>query len=229
VRFSLAVLDMAGTTVADEGLVELAFSRALSQAGVDEADPRRPAMLEHVRATMGESKISVFRTLFDGDEASAQRVNLAFEDAYAALVDSGRCRPVDGAAEAIGVLREAGVKVALTTGFSRTTQDAILDALGWQDLADLALCPADAGRGRPYPDLALTAVLRLGVDDVREVATAGDTAYDVLAGLRAGASVAAGVLTGAHDETRLRDAGATHVLESVRLLPDLLLPERVLA
>lgn len=228
-RIALAVLDMAGTTVADDGLVELAFTQALTSVGVDAADPRRPAMLEHVRATMGESKISVFRTLFDGDEAQAQQVNLAFEEAYAAQVDAGECRPVDGAAEAIRALREAGVKVALTTGFSRTTQDAILAALGWQDLADLTLCPADAGRGRPYPDLALTALLRLGVDDVRQVATAGDTAYDVLAGLRAGASVVAGVLTGAHDAARLRESGATHVLESVRLLPDLLLTERVLA
>lgn len=225
---ALAVLDMAGTTVADDGLVERAFGESLAAAGVRESDPRRPAMLEHVRATMGESKISVFRTLFDGDEVTAQRVNAAFEDAYAARVEAGECREVDGAAHTVRTLREGGVKVALTTGFSRATQDAILQSLGWQDLADLSLCPADAGRGRPYPDLALTAVLRLGIDDVRQVATAGDTVYDVLAGLRAGASVAAGVLTGAHDEPRLRAAGATHVLPSVRSLPDLLLAERAL-
>ncbi len=51
---------------------------------------------------------------------------------------------------------------------------------------------------------------------------AGDTGYDMLTGSRAGASVVAGVLTGAHDADRLRADGATHVLASVAELPALL-------
>ncbi|MDI2131953.1 phosphonatase-like hydrolase [Yinghuangia seranimata] len=221
----LVVLDMAGTTVADDGLVVEAFTRAIGAVGVEPDAPAFPGMLAYVHDTMGESKISVFRALLDADEARAQAANTAFEAAYGELVDGGACAPIPGAADAIAELRDAGVKVALTTGFGHATQAAILDALGWQDAADLALCPADTenGRGRPYPDLVLTAVLRLGIDDVRAVATAGDTAYDVLCGLRAGASVAAGVLTGAHSRTVLEQAGATHVLESVRDLPAVLL------
>ncbi|MER5393359.1 phosphonatase-like hydrolase [Saccharopolyspora sp. NPDC002686] len=214
----LAVLDMAGTTVADDGLVERAFTQAIADIGVAED----PAMLDHVRRTMGESKITVFRYLFDGDESLAQQANKAFERAYAARVADGECRPVDGAEDAIRQLRDSGVKVALTTGFSETTQRQILAALGWEDLADLTLTPAQAGRGRPHPDMVLTALLRLGIDDVREVATAGDTVYDVQSGLRAGASVVAGVLTGAHERDALTGAGATHVIESVRDLPALL-------
>ncbi|WP_037570630.1 phosphonatase-like hydrolase [Phaeacidiphilus oryzae] len=215
----LVVLDMAGTTVADGGLVEEAF-RAAARLGVPDGGPEQARMLDHVRATMGESKISVFRHLF-GDEERAQEANRAFESAYHDLIAQGLCKPVPGAAEAVTALREAGVRTVLTTGFSRTTQDRILDALGWRDLADLTLCPAEAGRGRPYPDLALTALLRTGTDDVREMAVVGDTAYDVLSGRRAGASVVAGVLTGAHGEDRLRAAGATHVLASVAELPAL--------
>ncbi|MER7014114.1 phosphonatase-like hydrolase [Saccharopolyspora sp. NPDC000359] len=214
----LAVLDMAGTTVADDGLVERAFTQAIADIGVTGT----PAMLDHVRRTMGESKITVFRHLFDGDESLAQRANQAFEHAYAERVADGECKPVDGAEDAIQQLRASGVKVALTTGFSETTQRQIRAALGWEGLTDLTLTPAQAGRGRPHPDMVLTALLRLGVDDVREVATAGDTAYDVQSGLRAGASVVAGVLTGAHSRDVLTGAGATHVLESVRELPELL-------
>ncbi|MGW4384742.1 phosphonatase-like hydrolase [Kitasatospora sp. NPDC004531] len=219
---TLVVLDMAGTTVADDGLVELAFDAAARSQGVEPGSPEHAAMLEHVRATMGESKISVFRHLF-GDEDRAQAANLAFEAGYEDLVDSGRCEPLPGAAEAIAELRGRGRKVVLTTGFSRTTQDRILAALGWQDIADLTLCPADAGRGRPYPDLALTALLRTRTDSVRRMAVAGDTGYDMLTGTRAGASVVAGVLTGAHDEARLRADGATHVLGSIAELPAVLL------
>ena len=214
----LVVLDMAGTTVADGGLVERAFAAAARHVGADPA-----AGIDHVRATMGESKISVFRYLF-GDEERAQRANAAFEKAYGELVDGGLVAPVSGAREAIEELQAGGRGVVLTTGFARVTQDAILDALGWQDLVPRTLCPADAGgRGRPYPDMVLTALLRTAAaDDVREIAVVGDTSYDMLSGVRAGAGLVAGVLTGAHDADALRAAGATHVLGSVAELPGVL-------
>ncbi|MFC4609469.1 phosphonatase-like hydrolase [Streptomyces maoxianensis] len=217
-RANLVVLDMAGTTVADGGLVEQAFAAAAQRLGEDPA-----SMIDYVRATMGESKISVFRHLF-GDEARAQAANAAFEEAYGELVDGGRIAPVPGAREAVDELRAQGRTVVLTTGFARATQDAILDALGWRDLVDLTLCPADAGgRGRPYPDMVLAAFLRTGaVDGVQQIAVAGDTSYDMLSGVRAGAGIVAGVLTGAHDKQQLQTHGATHVLGSVAQLPGLL-------
>lgn len=219
----LVVLDMAGTTVADGGLVERAFAAAATELGVEPGSPDHADKLAYVRATMGESKISVFRHLF-GDEERAQHANAAFEKAYGELVDGGLVAPIPGAREAIEELRAGGRTVVLTTGFARVTQDAILDALGWQDLVPLTLCPADAGgRGRPYPDMVLTALLRTAAaDDVREIAVVGDTSYDMLSGVRAGAGLVAGVLTGAHDSDALRAAGATHVLGSVAELPGVL-------
>lgn len=200
--------------------MERAFTEAVAAVEVSEQDGRFPAMLDHVRRTMGQSKIVVFRALLP--ETEAQQANTAFEAAYSRLVETGRCEPVPGAEQAIKDLRAAGVRVALTTGFARPTQDAILAALGWHDLVDIALTPADAGRGRPFPDMVLTAVLRLGIDDVRDVAVVGDTPSDVVSGLRAGASIAAGVLTGAGTRTEFEAVKATHVLESVRDLPALL-------
>lgn len=217
----LAVLDMAGTTVADDGLVERAFTAAIAEVGVAESDDAYPRLLDHVRRTMGESKITVFRALLNGDEDRAQRANHAFENAYGELVSGGECAGIDGAVDSVERLRNSGVAVALTTGFAETTQHRILDALGWGELADLTLTPERAGRGRPYPDMVLTALLRLGIDDVRQVAVVGDTSYDVRTGLRAGAGIVAGVLTGAHGRRTLVNAGASHVLESVRELPDL--------
>jgi phosphonatase-like hydrolase len=222
----LAVLDMAGTTVADDGLVDASFRAAAADAGVPAGSDRDTDLWNHVRATMGQSKIEVFRAVFDED--AAQRANQVFERTYSELVAAGRATALPGALATIRALRDAGVAVALTTGFSRETQHRLLEALGWHDVADLVLCPADAGRGRPYPDLALTALLRLPAearpDDVAQVAVVGDTSSDILTGRRAGASVVAGVLTGAHDEATLRAAGATHVLGSVTELPALLVP-----
>ncbi|MEV8335135.1 phosphonatase-like hydrolase [Streptomyces niveus] len=222
-KLNLIVLDMAGTTVADGGLVEEAFSAAAERLGVAAGSADHAAKLDHVRATMGESKISVFRHLF-GDEDRARRANTAFEEAYGELVGAGRIAPIPGAREAIEALQAEGRTVVLTTGFARTTQDAILAALGWRDLVTLTLCPADAGgRGRPYPDMILAAFLRTGaVDAVGRVVVAGDTSYDMLSGVRSGAGIVAGVRTGAHDGDRLTAHGATHVIASVAELPDLI-------
>lgn len=220
---NLIVLDMVSTTVADGGLVEQAFAAAAARLGVRPGSADHAEKLDYVRATMGESKITVFRHLF-GEESLAQQANAAFEEAYGELVDAGRIAPVPGAREAVERLRAEGRTVVLSTGFARTTQDAILTALGWQDLVELTLCPADAGgRGRPYPDMVLAALLRTGaVDDVRRIVVAGDTSYDMLSGVRSGAGIVAGVLTGAHDKDRLVRSGATHVLGSVAELPDLI-------
>ncbi|CAN5760097.1 phosphonatase-like hydrolase [soil metagenome] len=220
-RIELAVVDMAGTTVADDGLVIRAFDEAASAVGVPAEGDERDDARRYVLDTMGQSKIEVFRALFV-DEDRAQQANAAFESAYRNSVDGG-VRPIPGAAEAISQLRDAGVKVVLTTGFSGATQTLLLDALGWTEIADLVLAPGDGVRGRPYPDLVLSALMRTGVDDVAKVAVAGDTTSDVLSGLRAGAPIVAGTLTGAHDEPALRSAGATHVLASIADLPSIIL------
>ena len=221
-EIQLAVIDMAGTTVADDGLVVASFEAAATAAGLPETGPQREQARQYVLDTMGQSKIVVFRALF-GSEDVAQRANAAFEAAYEAEIDNGRATPIDDAAEAISRLREAGIKVALTTGFSGGTQEKLLAALGWQTIADLVLAPGDGVRGRPYPDLILTALIRLQADSVAGVAALGDTGNDVESALRAGCAIAAGTLTGAHDEDQLRAAGATHVVGSVVDFADLLL------
>ncbi|WP_433202205.1 phosphonatase-like hydrolase [Nocardia sp. CA-107356] len=224
-NIALAVLDMAGTTVADGGLVLRAFDIAATSAGIEAEGPQRDNARQYVLDTMGQSKIVVFRALL-GDEERAQQANSAFEAAYDALIDGVDITPIPGAAEAISVLRAAGVKVALTTGFSRTTQDRLLNALGWNEIADLTLAPSDAGRGRPYPDMVLTALLRLDVDAVDQIAVLGDTTSDIASGLAAGARIVAGTLTGAHDAAQLRAAGATHVVASVTEFAELILASR---
>lgn len=218
----LAVLDMAGTTVADGGLVLKAFETAATAGGIEEVGPERDRARQYVIDTMGQSKIAVFRHLL-GDEDRAQHANRTFEDAYDGLIGDGHARPINGAVEAISKLRKAGVKVALTTGFSASTKEKLLAALGWADIADLTLAPSEAGRGRPYPDLVLTSVLRLEVNDVREVAVLGDTSSDVLAGHRAGAQIVAGTLTGAHDAAQLSTAQPTHIVHSVGEFADIVL------
>jgi phosphonatase-like hydrolase len=214
----LVVLDMAGTTVVDDGIVEQAFARTADRVDLGPTLTRDEA-LQHVRDTMGQSKIDVFRHLAGGDEQVAQQAATQFEVAYGELVDELGVEPIEGAGDLIDALRAAGVPVVLTTGFAPVTRDRLLDALGWQ--VDAALSPVDAGRGRPAPDLVLTALLRTGASSVASVVVVGDTASDVLSGRAAGAGLVVGVTTGAHTRDQLLAAGADAVLDSVRELRDL--------
>jgi beta-phosphoglucomutase-like phosphatase (HAD superfamily) len=109
---------------------------------------------------MGMSKIAVLRDLL-GDEARAQDANAAFEAAYARRVEAGEVEPLPGAEATLRQLREEGVRISLTTGFSAKTRELLLDALGWGLLANLALSPVGGLRGRPAPDLVLASLIRL--------------------------------------------------------------------
>lgn len=217
----LVVLDLSGTTVADDGLVERAFDRAASTAGIGATPEARRAARAFVRETMGQSTIGVFRAL-TGDDDQAEYANAVFESAYIDLVAQEGVTAVPGAEDVVRRLQAGGVDVALVTGFSRRVRDALLDALGWQLLADVVLSPEDAGRGRPFPDLPLTALLRSGASTVEGMVVVGDTASDIASGIAAGAGLVVGVLTGAHDEQTLLDAGADAVLPSIAGLPELL-------
>jgi phosphoglycolate phosphatase len=216
-RITVACLDMAGTTVADDGTVIEAFTAAITEQNLPEA--AYDQAMTDVRSSMGQSKIEVFRRIL-GDEASAREANEVFEDHYAAAVLRGAISAVPGADDTIMRLRDAGVRVCLATGFSPVTRDAIIDRLGWGALIDLALSPADAGRGRPWPDLPLTALLRLRGGAVSELAVVGDTTSDIESGRRAGAAIVAGVLTGASSRADLEQAGAPLILDTIAdLLP----------
>ena len=217
-RVELVVLDMAGTTVVDDGVVEQAFARTADRVDLGPTLTRDEA-LQHVRDTMGQSKIEVFRHLTGGDEALAQRANEQFEVAYGELADELGVEPIAGAGELIEALRASGVAVVLTTGFAPATRDRLLDSLGWQ--VDAALSPVDAGRGRPAPDLVLTALLRTGASSVASVVVVGDTVSDVLSGRSAGAGLVVGVTTGAHGRDQLLAAGADVVLDGVAELAGL--------
>ena len=167
------------------------------------------------KSTMGQSKIEVFRRIL-GDEATARKANEAFEEHYAAAVRGGAVAPLPGAEDTIMRLRDAGDPglpghrlLPRRPGTRSSTSSP------GGGLIDLALSPADAGRGRPWPDLPLTALLKLRGGAVSELAVAGDTTSDVESGLRAGAAIVAGVLTGADSRADLERAGAPLILDTI--------------
>jgi phosphonatase-like hydrolase len=210
----MVAFDVAGTVLNDDGLVIAAFKNAFEATQPDLWPTHGEQWTQYAIDTMGQSKIHVFTELL-GDVEKAHTANVAFEESYVSEIAEVGAVPIAGAEDLFKYLRAKGVAIALTTGFSRSTLNTLLIELGWKDLIDISVTPGEAGRGRPHPDMLQKAATTLGITNPASVIVVGDTAADMQAAVSFGAGQAIGVLTGAHDEHRLHDAGATSVINSV--------------
>lgn len=217
----MVAFDVAGTVLNDDGLVISAFKKAFEATQPELWPTHAEQWTQYAIDTMGQSKIHVFTELL-GDAEKAYQANVAFEESYISEIAEVGATPIVGAEELFSFLHSRGIKIALTTGFSRSTLDTILIELGWKELVDISVTPGEAGRGRPHPDMLIKASELLGGINPHNVIVLGDTAADMQAAVAFGASQAIGVLTGAHDEHLLHEAGATSVINSVADLKTLI-------
>lgn len=244
---TLAVFDMAGTTIDDGGEVYRALEDAVIETGATVA----PADLQTWMGTEKRAAITALMELGGGDPTLPGVVDRAFERFQTILAERYAAAPptaIAGVPEAIAELRAGGVRVALTTGFSRDVATAILDRLGWQVapeadavsaptapvlpagsadavVVDALVCGDEVLAGRPAPYMIHWAMERTGTLDVRTVLVAGDTAVDVQAGANSGAAHAIGVLTGKLERGDF-PAAATAVLGGVAEIPAYLAAQR---
>jgi len=194
--------------VTDNGTVERAVQGALRRIGSDVP----PAQV--LGPLRGLAKRDMFAQLVD-DPQRAGEAHQHFIDLALQAVRAGELAPVDSASGVLAALRAQGIKTCLISGFDREILDAIVGAAGWAEQVDLTLAADGTIRGRPFPDLILTAVIRLGIGAVQPVMVIGDTANDLLAGARAGASRILGVLGGAHNREQLEKAPHTRIITSL--------------
>ena len=216
----LVVTDFAGTTMKEEGAVLVAYRLALHGFDI-------PFTEDDLAARRGASKRAVFQELaarsrpLDEVDDVATRALAIFEDSLRREYESGPVQEIEGAGAAIAALRQAGVKVALTSGFERGVVDLLVRRLGWSDAFNLVLASNDAPAGRPAPYLIFRAMTELGVHDVGRVAVVGDTPLDLQAAGNARAGWIVGVLSGAHGLETMGPTPHTHLLPSVAGLPKL--------
>lgn len=215
--------DLAGTTVADEGMVERAFMDAFAEHGIaareDELLPYR-----------GSAKRPIVEAMIQRHcpGASAQLADAAMESFQRnlwRLIDE-LARPMDGAEDTFLWLRDRGVRVAVTTGFDTPTAQRILGRFGWdQDTVEALCCSDQVPESRPAPWMIFECMKALNIQDTRRVMAVGDTPRDLQAGTRAGCGGVVGVLSGSHDAVSLGRHRHTHLIPSVADLPDLMARE----
>ena len=210
----LVVFDLGGTTIEDDGHVPTAFEEALGSHGV-------AVTRAEIARWRGASKREILRRVV-GDEAAAEQVYGAFQDRLIDLFRNHGVRPIVGIEQAWSRLRDAGLRIALTTGFDRRITDEILASLQPAPVFDAVVCGDDVAMGRPAPYMIFRAMEQAGVPSVHRVANVGDTINDLRAGHAAGVAINIGVLSGAHDRATLSRGPHTHLLASATQVPEAL-------
>lgn len=219
--FKLAVFDVAGTTVLDGDAVVTCLRGVVEE--------RVPVSHEKVLAVMGLPKPVAIRQLFSDSgalrgatlDAAVEQAHRAFRIAMVERYRNGALAPAEGAAGVFAALQDAGVRVALDTGFSRDILDAVLARLGWAHgtTIDFSIASDEVERGRPHPDLIYRAMTLARVGHPGLVAKVGDTPADLEQGLAASCGIVVGVTHGTHTREQL-DRPGVHIIDRLSdLLP----------
>jgi phosphonatase-like hydrolase len=223
-KIELVVFDMAGTTVSEGGAVYQCLRDTLAVNGLE-----IPAA--DVHEVKGMDKYEALRILI---ERSAMREELLpgldaiHEDFVERMIEFYRSDPsvgeMPGASETFRRLRQAGILVALNTGFSRDIAQTLIDRLSWErnELINASVTSDEVERGRPHPDMIRHLMLRLGITDLRRVAKVGDTPADLLEGKNAGCGLVVGVTQGSCAREQLERFPHDRLIGSVAELPELL-------
>lgn len=205
--FDLVVFDVAGTTVRDRDHVATCLIDALAEVGVQ-------ATREQANAVMGIPKPLAIASL-TAEAGHRIAIEPVFADFQRRMIDVYRSdpdlAPLPGAEAAFAQLREAGARVALDTGFSRSVLDVIMARLGWDtEVLDGSIASDEVAQGRPHPDMILALATRFGIADASRVAKVGDTPSDLRSGHAAGCGAVVAVLCGTHTRTQLEPYDPTH-------------------
>jgi len=225
-RIQLVVLDMAGTTIRDDDAVNDCLRIALEDHSV-------VTTRDEINQVMGIAKPVAIRTLLEkrrsGEPVADERVKAVHSSFHHRMLRHYRTSPgvapMPHAMAALAQLKEAGVRVALDTGFSRAIVDAILERLGWREcgLLDATVASDEVTQGRPHPALLFKAMELTRVRAAEAVAKVGDTPADLGEGMAAGAGLVIGVTNGSHTAHELVRCPHTHLIPDLRWLPELVL------
>lgn len=190
------IFDWAGTTV-DYGCFApvQAFMEAFAHYGVSVTaeETRKPmGMLkrDHIRTMLEMERVSQAWERIHGckaDEKDVDAVYAQFEPKLFSILDRF-ASPKPFAVEVAAQLREMGIKIGSTTGYTDAMMNIVAPQAAKEGYApDFWISPDGVGgKGRPYPYMIFANMQALGLSSVKNVVKVGDTISDIREGVQAG-------------------------------------------
>jgi len=247
------IMDWAGTTV-DFGCFAPvnAFIKAFERIDISitTKEIRKPmgmAKIEHIRQLLGMERINtVFKNIYqrDWNDEDVMELNMSFEEyLFATLTDY--TNPIPHVVDTVTLLRQKGLKIGSTTGYTRAMMDVVEPAARAKGyFPDTCITPDGLPKGRPAPFMIFRNMIDLNVQNADSVVKVGDTIEDIREGLNANVWTV-GVITGSSElglseteiktlsvlelnqkiaitRTKMADAGAHFVINSMAELPDII-------
>ncbi len=197
------IFDWAGTTV-DYGCFApvKGFIDGFKSIGIDITN-------EMARKPMGLLKIDHTRAIAAmlPEPISEERILKAyevFEETLFANIEQ-HCDIKDHVIETVAALREQGIKIGSTTGYTAAMMERVLRKAKEHGFSpDFCISADQATKGRPYPYMIWHNLMQFGISDPREAIKVGDTAADIAEGKNANCWTA-GVIMGSSELGLTRD------------------------
>ena len=178
---SRAVLwDMDGTLIDSEEFHWLAWHETMSDEGIS-------ITRQQFLASFGQRNDSILPRWL-GESATPERIERiasSKEERYRALVRRDGIAPLPGVSNRVHRLHEQGWRQAIASAAPRANIEVILEALGAKQFFQAIVSAEDVSRGKPDPEVFVTAALRVGVPPERCIVVE-DTAAGIEGARRAG-------------------------------------------
>lgn len=185
-RVTAVILDWAGTTVDHGSLAPVrTLQKVFAGRGMEVTE-------EEARRDMGIHKRDHIRALLRA-KAGGPPDEKAVEDLFAAFIPlqmqclAAYSAVIPGVAATVAELHARGIMIGSTTGYTRPMLDLLLARAAEEGYRpDCALCPEDAGAGRPWPWMCYLNAIQLRAYPMHTMIKIGDTLSDIEEGLNAG-------------------------------------------
>lgn len=219
----LVVFDVAGTTLKDDDqVVANCFNEALQLNGIHLKNGE-------INTVMGYRKIDAIKMLLtqkniDHTDKTVSEIHDDFLGLINRHYETTPIEEIKGTSQMFEDMRKAGIKVALDTGFSRSTTDIIINRMKWKKngLIDASVTSDEVKEGRPTSYMIQKIMKELDMEDMSEVAKVGDTPSDLMEGENAGCGLTVGVLYGTHTKEELEKYHHDYLIETIEDLKPLI-------
>ncbi|GHH97912.1 phosphonoacetaldehyde hydrolase [Neobacillus kokaensis] len=194
-KIEAVVFDWAGTMI-DYGcfaplevFLEIFRKRGVEVTVAEAREPMGMSKIEHIRTLCSNPRIQLEWVNIHGtvpDEKDVLNMNNEFESILFSILPDF-ATPIPGAVELVKRLRERGIKIGSTTGYTKEMMDIVVPKAKEKGYSsDCYVTADDVKTGRPYPWMCYRNAMELDVYPMSRMMKIGDTAMDMKEGKNAG-------------------------------------------